>query len=530
MNLEQYTLERLRSIVNLKGWDYGVLWRLGDDKRFLELVDCCCGGSQSQNYGEVEGLIFPGSCRDVMIQHPKTTSCELLVQLPSSMPLDSGMYAQILMSNQARWLNFCRNSGYSDESVDTIGTKFLVPITIGLLELFIARQIPEDQEIIDCITSECSILLEQHTMALQSNIDSTFSVNASSNEFRSLSHSFLPLEDQNDPKGHDNLMSNPFQISQPIFQNNSNLPHDINVERVQIDSPINYFRSLDHTLDDMSEAAKASNEVGYFKFSAENEDLVVKEEMRMMKNGGGRGSESASDCSEDEDHRDGKCGSRRSRGSDKEPQSKNLHAERNRRKKLNDRLYALRALVPNITKLDRASILGDAIKFVKELQTQVEDLKHELEGNYSDNGDHDQGTQNNRKHARSDVVKYQNGNENGNRLGLISEAYEQKSSYDSDNYDKLRQMEPQVEVAQLEGNEFFVKIFCEHKSGGFLRLMEALNSMGLEVTSVNVTSFLSLVSNVLKVERKDSDIVEADHVRNSLLEITRNLSGGWPQY
>lgn len=55
----------------------------------------------------------------------------------------------------------------------------------------------------------------------------------------------------------------------------------------------------------------------------------------------------------------------------------------------------------------------------------------------------------------------------------------------------------------MDGNKFFVQVFCEHKAGGFIRLMEVLDSLGLEVTNANVTSNLGLVSNVFKVEVTD---------------------------
>ncbi|KAM1003198.1 hypothetical protein ACFX13_003598 [Malus domestica] len=46
----------------------------------------------------------------------------------------------------------------------------------------------------------------------------------------------------------------------------------------------------------------------------------------------------------------------------------------------------------------------------------------------------------------------------------------------------------------------------------------------MEVTNANVTSFICLVSNVFIVEKNDSEKVEADDVRDSLLELKRNPS------
>ncbi|KAF3682727.1 Transcription factor bHLH93 [Capsicum annuum] len=57
--------------------------------------------------------------------------------------------------------------------------------------------------------------------------------------------------------------------------------------------------------------------------------------------------------------------------------SKNLMAERRRRKRLNDRLSMLRSIVPKISKMDRTSILGDAIDYMKELLEKIHTLRED---------------------------------------------------------------------------------------------------------------------------------------------------------
>lgn len=60
--------------------------------------------------------------------------------------------------------------------------------------------------------------------------------------------------------------------------------------------------------------------------------------------------------------------------------SKNLMAERRRRKRLNDRLSMLRSIVPKISKMDRTAILADAIEYMKELLEKIGNLQSEVEG------------------------------------------------------------------------------------------------------------------------------------------------------
>ncbi|XP_022753793.1 transcription factor FER-LIKE IRON DEFICIENCY-INDUCED TRANSCRIPTION FACTOR-like [Durio zibethinus] len=60
--------------------------------------------------------------------------------------------------------------------------------------------------------------------------------------------------------------------------------------------------------------------------------------------------------------------------------SRTLISERRRRGRMKEKLYALRSLVPNITKMDKASIIGDAVLYVQDLQIQAKKLKAEIAG------------------------------------------------------------------------------------------------------------------------------------------------------
>nr|XP_043626965.1 transcription factor ABORTED MICROSPORES [Erigeron canadensis] len=568
MEVMQEMMERLRSIVGPESWDYCVLWKPSKDQREIEWVDCCCSGGSRQHgnggdndhHQEDQQVLF--QCKDVVFHHPTTNACHLLSLLPSSMPFDSGIYGQTMISNQPRWINFS-NSSNSDFSEENLGTKALIPVPIGLVELFVSKQISEDQSIVDFVTTAFNMSLEQLPMMnANNNVESSFSVNMDNlDDGESKDYIAQVLDDEKDPTNHfqppispatmlENLNLSPHNMSDnhlhPMnFLQQFNYGENRNTKNMFLEStsePMPMMMNHDDPFDpnseenvgfdheiDMALQGQMMGEKGHLMEQLENAPKKQGNEINR--------SDSVSDCSDqNDDEDDPKC--RRRNG---KPQSKNLMAERKRRKKLNDRLYTLRSLVPKITKLDRASILKDAIEYVMELKRQVEDLQNELEENSDD-----EGTTNNQSTIVEQEVMHGNGSNAKRRYnhshgmfmnGPQLEAYSgvgnievSKHNQDTEGAnEKGQQMEPQVEVSPLNGNEFFVKVFCEHKPGGFVRLMEAFNALGLEVTNVNVTSFRCLVLNVFKVERKDSEMVQADHLRESLLEITRNPSKGWPE-
>lgn len=175
-------------------------------------------------------------------------------------------------------------------------------------------------------------------------------------------------------------------------------------------------------------------------------------------------------------------------------QSKNLFTERKRRNRIKDGLFALRALVPKISKMDRASILGDAIQYIEELQEKVKELENEL---------------------KEMEEEESNVNNIGIKMPKLNRVYAEGSTNAAG---ENNSMKVKVEVNQIGTKDFILKLFCDHRKGGFSRLMETLYSLGLQVLDANIVTFDGKVLNILKLEASVQE-VQAKKLRDILIKM-----------
>ncbi|KAE8697193.1 hypothetical protein F3Y22_tig00110627pilonHSYRG00026 [Hibiscus syriacus] len=56
-----------------------------------------------------------------------------------------------------------------------------------------------------------------------------------------------------------------------------------------------------------------------------------------------------------------------------------VEAERQRREKLNHRFYTLRAVVPYVSRMDKVSLLSDAVSYINKLKVKIEELESQLQ-------------------------------------------------------------------------------------------------------------------------------------------------------
>ncbi|OIV94452.1 hypothetical protein TanjilG_25514 [Lupinus angustifolius] len=158
-----------------------------------------------------------------------------------------------------------------------------------------------------------------------------------------------------------------------------------------------------------------------------------------------------------------------------------VEAERQRREKLNQRFYALRAVVPNVSKMDKASLLGDAISYITELKSKLQNLESDKDG----------------LKKQLDTVKkeLEKTTKDSDALPPLDKELKMLNSVGSG---KLIDLDIDVKII---GWDAMVRIQCSKKNHPAARLMAALMELDLDVhhASVSVVNDLMIQQATVKM-------------------------------
>ncbi|XVF10310.1 hypothetical protein REPUB_Repub07fG0171600 [Reevesia pubescens] len=181
-------------------------------------------------------------------------------------------------------------------------------------------------------------------------------------------------------------------------------------------------------------------------------------------------------------------------GSGKESPLNHVEAERQRRERLNHRFYALRSVVPNVSKMDKASLLSDAVAYIKELRSKIDELEIKLQ------------------------VQSQK-----SKLNAINVFDNQSTTSKFDNNTRPfsnygpKAMEVDVKIV---GSEAMIRVQCPDVNCPSARLMDAIRDLELHVHHASISNVNDMVLQDVVV-RVPTGFISEEVLRTAILQRCR---------
>nr|ATI97636.1 TT8 [Lotus sessilifolius] len=207
-----------------------------------------------------------------------------------------------------------------------------------------------------------------------------------------------------------------------------------------------------------------------------------------------------------------------------EPSANHVLAERRRREKLNQRFIILRSLVPFVTKMDKASILGDTIEYVKQLRRKIQDLEarnRQIEAAEQPQPPRSRTTKEPQRSGVSSTVVV---GLDKKKVRIVAEANGTAFAVPAAN----AEASTSVQVSIIE-SDALLELECPHREGLLLDVMQMLREMRIEVTgvqsSLNSGVFVAELRAKVKehVNGKKVSIVEVKRALNQIIPHTGNV-------
>ncbi|KAF7809978.1 transcription factor bHLH18-like [Senna tora] len=175
-------------------------------------------------------------------------------------------------------------------------------------------------------------------------------------------------------------------------------------------------------------------------------------------------------------------------------------AERKRREKLNQRFITLSSIIPGLKKMDKASVLEDAIKYVKQLQEKEKVLEEQV----------------GMKTAESAVLL--------RRSHVVLDDDDDDENYCEGGF--FNHSLPEIEV-RVMGKEVLIRIHCDKHIGCEAAILKELENLHLNVHTTSIIPFgkttLS-ITIVAQMEKQQYCMTAKDFVRslrNTLGQLVR---------